>query len=164
VSEAQILQAHRVDALVDAHGDAPEYAYRLVRDESENNGWVTSRRTASRLAPAHDQASGTVRRRGRLCCPCRSLVSIFPRNTAARWGASHCCNPRCRVRSAADKAAMESFSDLQRKIVLSQRTWTTREQLCLAVVTWIEAMHHGSRRQDGLVGSTLLELGAIMLQ
>lgn len=90
--------------------------------------------------------------------------SIFPRNTVARWGASHCCNPRCRVRSAADKAAMESFSDLQRKIVLSQRTWTTREQLCLAVVTWIEAMHHGSRRQDGLVGSTLLELGAIMLQ
>jgi hypothetical protein len=59
---------------------------------------------------------------------------------------------------------MESFSDLQRKIVLSQRTWTTPEQLCLAVVTWIEAMHHGSRRQDGLVGSTLLELGAIMLQ
>ena len=46
VSEAQMLRAHRVNALVDAHGSDPEYGYRLLRDEAETNGWVMSRRTA----------------------------------------------------------------------------------------------------------------------
>ena len=63
VSESQMLQAHRVNALVDAHGSDPEYGYRLLRDEAETNGWVMSRRTAWRLASALNLASVTVRRR-----------------------------------------------------------------------------------------------------
>ena len=63
VSESQMLQAHRANALVDAHGSDPEYGYRLLRDEAETNGWVMSRRTAWRLASALNLASVTVRRR-----------------------------------------------------------------------------------------------------
>ena len=63
VSESQMLQAHRANALVDAHGSDPEYGYRLLQGEAETNGWVMSRRTAWRLASALNLASVTVRRR-----------------------------------------------------------------------------------------------------
>ena len=67
-----------------------------------------------------------------------------------------------RVGSAADNAAMESFFALLQKNVLNQKTWATREQLRLAMVTWIEATYHRRRRQGGLGGLTPVEYGAIM--
>ena len=63
VSCREWVQAHRVNALVDAHRGDPEYGYRLLRDEAETNGWGMSRRTAWRLASAQNLASVTVRRR-----------------------------------------------------------------------------------------------------
>ena len=57
-----------------------------------------------------------------------------------------------RVGSAADNAAMESFFALFQKNVLNQRTWATREQLRLAMVTWVEATYHRGRRRDALGG------------
>ena len=57
---------------------------------------------------------------------------------------------------------MESFFALLQKNVLNQRTWATREQLRLAMVTWIEATYHRRRRQDTLGGLTPVEYGAIM--
>ena len=42
-----------------------------------------------------------------------------------------------RVGAAGDNAAMESFFALLRKNVLDQRSWATRQQLRLAIVTWI---------------------------
>ena len=66
------------------------------------------------------------------------------------------------VDSAANNAAMESFFALLQKNVLNQRTWATREQLRLAMVTWIEATYHRRRRQDALGGLTPVECGAIM--
>jgi len=44
-------------------GATCEYGYRLLRDETETNGWVMSPRTAWRLASALNLASVTVRRR-----------------------------------------------------------------------------------------------------
>ncbi|GAA4737381.1 hypothetical protein GCM10023350_21730 [Nocardioides endophyticus] len=55
-----------------------------------------------------------------------------------------------RVGAAGDNAAMESFFALLRKNVLDRRTWTTREELWIAIVTWIERTYHRRRRQDGL--------------
>jgi len=246
VSEAQMLQAHRVNALVDAHGSDPEYGYRLLRDEAETNGWVMSRRTAWRLASALNLASVTVRRRrgsgktpgpavaddlvqrqftaagpnqlwltditehptdeGKLyLCAVKDVFdkrivgySISDRMTAqlavdavthavVRRGAVKGCVVHAdrgsqfrskdyrqalgrftlvqsmgRVGSAADNAAMESFFALLQKNVLNQKTWATREQLRLAMVTWIEATYHRRRRQDGLGGLTPVEYGAIM--
>jgi transposase InsO family protein len=51
-----------------------------------------------------------------------------------------------RVGAACDNAAMESFSQLQ-KNVLDTRRWETREELRLAIVTWIETKYNRRRRQ-----------------
>jgi len=43
-----------------------------------------------------------------------------------------------RVGAAGDNAAMESFFSLLQKNVLNRRTWETRDELRIAIVTWIE--------------------------
>ena len=70
-----------------------------------------------------------------------------------RWAASG---------SAGDNAAMESFFSLLQKNVLDRRRWDTREQLRIAIVTWIERTYHRRRRQDALGRLTPVEFEAIM--
>ena len=48
-------------------------------------------------------------------------------------------------------------SRLLQKNVLNRRRWTTREQLRLAIVTWIERTYHRRRRQDRLGRLTPIE-------
>lgn len=67
-----------------------------------------------------------------------------------------------RVGAAGDNAAMESFFALLQKNVLDQRSWATRQQLRLAIVTWIEASYHRRRRQRALGRLTPVEFEAIM--
>ena len=67
-----------------------------------------------------------------------------------------------RVAAAGDNAAMESFFALLQKNVLNRRSWTTREQLRIAIVTWIEATYHRRRRQARLGRLTPIEFEAIM--
>ncbi len=67
-----------------------------------------------------------------------------------------------RVGAAGDNAAMESFFGLLQKNVLDQRSWVTRQQLRLAIVTWIEASYHRRRRQRALGRLTPVEFEAIM--
>jgi transposase InsO family protein len=67
-----------------------------------------------------------------------------------------------RVGAAGDNAAMESFFALLQKNVLDQRSWATRQQLRLAIVTWIEASYHRRRRQRALGRLTPIEFEAIM--
>lgn len=67
-----------------------------------------------------------------------------------------------RVGAAGDNAAMESFFALLQKNVLDQRSWATRQQLRLAIVTWIEASYHRHRRQRALGRLTPVEFEAIM--
>jgi transposase InsO family protein len=66
------------------------------------------------------------------------------------------------VGSAADNAAMESFFSLLQKNVLNRRRWATREQLRLAIVTWIERTYHRRRRQAALGRLTPIEFEIIM--
>ena len=49
-----------------------------------------------------------------------------------------------------NNAAMESFLGLLQKNVLDRRRWDTREQLRIAIVTWIERTYHRRRRQLAL--------------
>ena len=67
-----------------------------------------------------------------------------------------------RVGAAGDNAAMESFFALLQKNVLNTRTWATRLELRLAIVTWIEATYHRRRRQRSLGRLTPVEFEAIM--
>ena len=69
-----------------------------------------------------------------------------------------------RVGACGDNAAMESFFSLLQKNVLNRRTWATREQLRIAIVTWIERTYHRRRRQDGLGRLTPIEYELIMNQ
>lgn len=67
-----------------------------------------------------------------------------------------------RVGAAGDNAAMESFFSLLQKNVLDRRTWNTREELRIAIVTWIERTYHRRRRQAGLGRLTPVEYELIM--
>ena len=67
-----------------------------------------------------------------------------------------------RVGAAGDNAAMESFFSLLQKNVLNRRHWDTREQLRIAIVTWIERTYHRRRRQGALGRLTPIEFEAIM--
>jgi transposase InsO family protein len=55
-----------------------------------------------------------------------------------------------RVGASGDDAAMESFFSLLQKNVLDRKRWATKEELGLAIVTWIEKTYHRKRRQRGL--------------
>lgn len=67
-----------------------------------------------------------------------------------------------RVGAAGDNAAMESFFGLLQNNVLNRRSWTTREHLRIAIVTWIERTYHRRRRQPRLGRLTPIEYEAIM--
>jgi len=68
-----------------------------------------------------------------------------------------------RVASCGYNAAMESFALLQ-KNVLNRRSWATREELRIAIVTWIGRTYHRRRRQARLGRLTPIELETIMNQ
>ena len=84
----------------------------------------------------------------------RPFVARADTDTActARWAGSP--PPR-------DNAAMESFFALLQKNVLNTRRWATRDQLRLAIVTWIERTYHRRRRQRALGRLTPIEFETI---
>ncbi len=67
-----------------------------------------------------------------------------------------------RVGAAGDNAAMESFFSLLQKNVLDRRTWATRDDLRIAIVTWIERTYHRRRRQEALGRLTPIEYETTM--
>ncbi|PZE34103.1 IS3 family transposase [Curtobacterium sp. MCPF17_031] len=67
-----------------------------------------------------------------------------------------------RVGACADNAAMESFFALLQKNVLNRKRWATRQELRLAIITWIEATYHRKRRQRGLGKLTPIEYETII--
>ena len=66
------------------------------------------------------------------------------------------------VGSAGDNAAMESFFALLQKNVLDRRSWASRDELRIAIVTWIERTYHRRRRQARLGRLTPIEYEMIM--
>ncbi len=68
-----------------------------------------------------------------------------------------------RVGAAGDNAAMESFFSLLQKNVLDRRTWATRRELRIAIVTWIEKTYHRRRRQAALGRLTPVEFETVMI-
>ena len=57
---------------------------------------------------------------------------------------------------------MESFFGLLQNNVLNRRRWATRDELRIAIVTWIERTYHRRRRQAGLGRLTPIEFETIM--
>jgi transposase InsO family protein len=67
-----------------------------------------------------------------------------------------------KVGACGDNAAMESFFALLQKNVLDRQIWATREELRIAIVTWIERTYHRRRRQQSLGRLTPIEYETIM--
>jgi transposase InsO family protein len=67
-----------------------------------------------------------------------------------------------KVGSAGDNAAMESFFALLQNNVLNRHAWQTRDELRIAIVTWIERTYQRRRRQAALGRLTPIEYEAIM--
>jgi len=67
-----------------------------------------------------------------------------------------------RVSAAGDNAAMESFFTMLQNNVLDRRPWATRQELRVAIVTWIERTYHRRRRQAALGRLTPIEYKTIM--
>ncbi|MGB3675796.1 MAG: IS3 family transposase, partial [Candidatus Nanopelagicales bacterium] len=62
-----------------------------------------------------------------------------------------------RVGECGDNAAMESFFALLQRNVLDRQRWSTRAELRLVIVTWIERTYHRRRRQRALGKLTPIE-------
>jgi putative transposase len=78
---------------------------------------------------------------------------------ALRGGAQ--APPPDRLGAAGDNAAMESFFALLQKNVLNRQRWRIRDELRLAIVTWIERTYHRRRRQRALGKLTPIEFETI---
>ena len=66
-----------------------------------------------------------------------------------------------RVGACGDNAAMESFFALLQNNVLDRQRWPTRNDLRLAIVTWIKKTYHRRRRQTRLGRLTPIEFETI---
>jgi putative transposase len=255
VTESELVEAYRANALFDAHKDDPEFGYRFLADEAKEAGEVMAERTAWRICsqlgwwsafgkpkrgkakkpgpPVHDDLCAVVDKHGvtrhvfeadapnelwlsditehrtaegkLYVCAIKDVYSnrivgysIDSRmksrlavaalnNAVARRGDVAGCvvhtdrgsqfrsrkfvaalnrhsmvGSMGRVGAAGDNAAMESFFSLLQKNVLDRRSWTTREELRIAIVTWIERTYHRRRRQAGLGRLTPIEYETIM--
>ena len=69
-----------------------------------------------------------------------------------------------RVGAAGDNAVMESFFSLLQKTVLDRQSLVSRDELRIAIVTWIERTYHRRRRQVALGRLTPIEFETIMTQ
>jgi putative transposase len=57
---------------------------------------------------------------------------------------------------------MESFYSLLQANVLNRQSWAIREQLRIAIVSWIERTYHRRRRQRALGRLTPIEYEAVI--
>ena len=75
---------------------------------------------------------------------------------------NHLTGSMGRVGACGDNAAMESFFALLQKNVLDRQRWTSRDQLRLAITTWIEKTYHRRRRQRRLGRLTPIEFETLL--
>ncbi len=235
ITNAELMEAYRANALFNAHRDDPEFGHRLLADEARDagepmadrpawkitsaNGWwsVFGKRKARGKGrkvgqPVHDDLVGsdftadapnrlwltditehrTAEGKLYLCAikdvfsnkivgysidsrmKSRLAVNALRNAVALRGQVAGCVihsdrgsqfrsrkflheinrhhmvGSMGRVGAAGDNAAMESFFSLLQKNILNRRSWTTREQLRTAIVTWIERTYHRRRRQARL--------------
>jgi len=247
VTDAELTEAYRANALFDAHRDDPEFGHRFLLDEARAAGEAMTERTAWRICRDNSWWSAFGKRRGRgrnakagppvhddlvrrnftadrpnrlwltditehatgegklyLCAvkdaysgrivgysidtrmKSRLAVAALESAVARRSPAAGCivhsdrgsqfrsrkvaavltrhglAGSMGRVGAAGDNAAMESFFALLQKNVLDRRTWTTRQELRIAIVTWIERTYHRRRRQRRLGRLTPVEYETIM--
>ena len=127
-------------------------------------GWAIDERMKARLVVA--AAEMAVARRGEVagCILHSDRGSQFRARKVPRALARHgLVGSMGQVGSAGDNAAMESFFALLQRNVFDRRRWATRDQLRIAIVTWIERTYHRRRRQAALGRLTPIDYESIMI-
>ena len=246
VTTAELTEAYRANALLDAHRDDPEFGYRFLVSEAAESGEVMCERTAWRICrdnqwwsvfgkkrgkngkrpgpPVHDDLvkrdfsaddvnelwltditehwtdegklylcaikdvfSGRIvgysmSDRMKACLAVNALDNAVSRRRDAAGcivhsdrgsqfrsrkfvhalNRHHLIGSMGQVGAAGDNAAMESFFALLQKNVLDRKRWQTREELRIAIITWIERTYHRRRRQARLGRLTPIEYETIM--
>jgi len=136
-----------------------------IKDVYSNRivGYSISDRMTSRIA-VNALVSAVQRRRDVAGCIVHSdRGSQFRSRKVLRTLAHHdLVGSMGQVASAGDNAAMESFFSQLQKNVLNRRRWAIREELRLAVITWIERTYHRRRGQARLGRLTPIEFEAII--
>ena len=125
---------------------------------NRNIGWAIDERMKARLVVAAIEMA--IARRGDVagCILHSDRGSQFRARKVHRALARHgMVGSMGQVGSAGDNAAMESFFALLQKNVLDRRSWTTRDDLRIEIVTWIERTYHRRRRQARLGRLTPIE-------
>ena len=246
VTTAELTEAYRANALLDAHRDDPEFGYRFLVSEAAESGEVMCERTAWRICrdnqwwsvfgkkrgkngkrpgpPVHDDlvkrdfsaddvnelwltditehwtdegklylcaikdvfstriVGYSMSDRMKACLAVNALDSAVSRRRDAAGcivhsdrgsqfrsrkfvhalNRHHLIGSMGQVGAAGDNAAMESFFALLQKNVLDRKRWQTREELRIAIITWIERTYHRRRRQTRLGRLTPIEYETIM--
>ena len=246
ITNAELIEAYRANALLDAHLDDPEYGYRFLVGEAAETGEEMCERTAWRIGRDNQWWSVFGKKRGKngkrpgppvhddlvqrdftaddvnelwltditehwtdegklyLCAikdvfsgrivgysmdsrmKARLAVNALDNALSRRRDAAGCIVHSDRgsqfrsrkfvhalnrhhligsmgqVGAAGDNDAMESFFALLQKNVLDRKRWRTREELRIAIVSWIERTYHRRRRQARLGRLTPIEYEAIM--
>ena len=246
VTKAEVVEAYRSNALLDAHLNDPEYGYRFLVGEAAEAGEQMCERTAWRICRDNQWWSVFGKKRGKngkrpgppvhddlvkrdftaddvnelwltditehwtdegklyLCAikdvfsarivgysisdrmKARLAVNALDNAISRRRDAAGCIVHSDRgsqfrsrkfvhalnrhhligsmgqVGAAGDNAAMESFFALLQKNVLDRKRWRTREELRIAIITWIERTYHRRRRQARLGRLTPIEYETIM--
>ncbi|MDQ0426052.1 transposase InsO family protein [Cellulomonas iranensis] len=136
-----------------------------IKDVFSNRivGYSISDRMTSQIA-VNALVSAVQRRRAVAGCVVHSdRGSQFRSRKVARVLARHdLAGSMGQVASAGDNAAMESFFSLLQNNVLNRQRWATRDELRLAIITWIERTYHRRRRQARLGRLTPIEFETIM--
>ena len=138
---------------------------RAIKDVFSNRivGYSIDSRMKSRIAV--NALNNAVARRGDVpgCVLHTDRGSPFRSRKHVRTLARHSmAGSMGRVGAAGDNAAMESFFSLLQKNVLDRQVWANRDELRIAIVTWIERTYHRRRRQASLGRLTPIEFEAIM--
>ena len=137
-----------------------------IKDVYSNRivGWAIDSRMKARLVVAAIEMA--VARRGVEVAGCilhSDRGSQFRARKVHRALARHgLVGSMGQVGSAGDNAAMESFFALLQRNVLDRCSWDTRDELRIAIVTWIERTYHHRRRQARLGRLTPIEYERII--
>ena len=137
-----------------------------IKDVFSNRivGWAIDSRMKARLVVAAIEMAAA-RRDGDIagCILHSDRGSQFRARKVHRTLARHgLVGSMGQVGSAGDNAAMESFFALLQRNVLDRRTWATRDELRIEIITWIERTYHRRRRQARLGRLTPIEYETIM--
>jgi putative transposase len=140
-------------------GEGKLYLY-AIKDAWSNRivGWSIDVRMKARLVVAAIEMAAA--RRGEVagCILHSERGSQFRARKVQRALTRHrLVGSMGQVGSAGDNAAMESFFALLQRNVLDRRRWTSRDQLRIAIVTWIERTYNRRRRQVALGRLTPIE-------